>query len=258
MSEPFYLPLGADRYASTKATVGPWDARFQHGGPPVALLVRALEGCEPAADTLLSRLTAEFIGPVPVADVDVSARVLRGGRRVQLLEADLTSEGRPVLRARGWRLRAQPQAGLVAAGSDPPPPLPESAIAGPVPDFDEGYARALEWRVAGGSTVRPGPATVWARLRGPVVEGEEPSPVQRVAAVADSGNGVSWVLDWGRWSFVNVDLSIHLVRPPRGEWVCLDARTQVDPGGVAVASTTLYDQDGRIGTSAQSLLVTPR
>jgi hypothetical protein len=258
VSDAFYLPLGGDRFASTKATVGPWDPRYQHGGPPVALLVRALERCEPVPDTLLTRVSAEFIGPVPVAELEVSARVLRGGRRVQLVEAELTAEGSPVMRARGWRLRAAEQDGLAAEGGDSPPPLPEWTITGPVPRFEDGYARALEWRTAGGSSLEPGPATVWGRLRGSVVDGEAPTPVQRVVAAADSGNGISWVLDWDRWSFVNVDLTVHLVRPPRGEWICLDSRTQVDPAGVALATTTLYDTDGRIGVGAQSLLVAAR
>ena len=258
MSEAFYLPLGGDRFGSTKATVGPWDPRFQHGGPPVALLVRALERCEPAPEMFLARVAAEFIGPVPVAEVEASARVLRGGRRVQLLEAELTSEGRPVLRARAWRLRTQAQPGLAQVGSVVPPVLPAVALAGPLPRFEDGYARAMEWRVAAGSSLAPGPATLWCRLRGSVVDGEQPSPVQRVMAAADSGNGMSWVLDFDHWSFVNVDLTVHLVRPPRGEWICMDARTQVDPDGVGLASSTLYDEDGRIGVGAQSLLIAPR
>jgi len=34
----------------------------------------------------------------------------------------------------------------------------------------------------------------WIRLRVPVVAGEETSPLARLAAIADFGNGVSWVL----------------------------------------------------------------
>jgi acyl-CoA thioesterase len=91
-----------------------------------------------------------------------------------------------------------------------------------------------------------------------VVAGVEPSPVQRVAAVADSGSGVSAELDFAGWSFLNVDLTVHLVRPPVDEWVCLDARTQVDSGGVGLASTRLWDRRGQIGMAAQSLLVASR
>jgi acyl-CoA thioesterase len=82
--------------------------------------------------------------------------------------------------------------------------------------------------------------------------------VQRVLAAADSANRVSAVLDWDRWSFANVDLTVHLARPPRGEWVCVDAATQVAADGVALATSTLYDTDGQIGTGVQSLLILPR
>jgi Thioesterase-like superfamily len=116
----------------------------------------------------------------------------------------------------------------------------------------------VEWRVTDGDTGRPGPATVWTRLRTAVVDGHDPSPAERVVAAADSGSGISAVLDWTRWSFLNVDLTVHLARPPLGAWVCLDSSTQVDASGTAVASTTLFDTGGRIGSAAQSLLVAPR
>jgi hypothetical protein len=257
VSEAFYLPLGDGRYESTKATAGPWDPGFQHGGPPCALLARAMEACDPAPGTLLSRFAADFLAPVPVAELTVSARVLRGGRRIQLVEATLSAADRPVLTARGWRLRYEPQPGLAPIGDATPPPLTADAIT-PVPGYVEGYSAAMEWRPAAGSTEQPGPAAVWGRQRIPLVAGEEPTPVQRATAVADSGNGVSWALDFTAWTFINVDLTVHLTRPPEGEWICLDARSQIDPGGVGVAVTELSDLRGRVGAGGQSLLVAAR
>jgi hypothetical protein len=257
MADAFYLPLGDERYGSTPATEGPWDPRFQHGGPPTALLVHELARCAPRPDALLARLTAEFLAPVPVGDLEVASRVLKDGRTVQLLEAELAAEGRTVMRARAWRLRRADLDDLHGMADDPPPALPEQSVPSPV-GLDFGYARAIEWRVVRGDTAGPGPATVWTRLRTAVVDGREPSPVERVVAAADSGSGISAVLDWSRWTFVNVDLTVHLLRPPRGTWICMDSRTHVDRGGTAVASTALYDLHGRIGTGAQALLVAPR
>jgi hypothetical protein len=257
MADAFYVPLGGDRYRSTPATEGPWDPRFQHGGPPIALLVHALERTAPREDALLTRITAEFLAPVPVADLETATTVVRDGRNVQLLDAELTADGRTVMRARAWRLRRTALEGLTPVGHGTAPPMPDTSVSSPV-GIDFGYARAMEWRVAAGTTDGPGPATVWTRLRTAVVADVEPSPVQRVVAATDSGSGVSAVLDWARWTFLNVDLSVHLLRPPAGEWVCLDARTDVDPGGVGLATTTLWDHDGRIGSAAQSLLVSPR
>jgi hypothetical protein len=88
------------------------------------------------------------------------------------------------------------------------------------------------------------------------VAGEEPSALQRVMAAADSGNGVSAALDWREHLFINTDLSVHLLRPPQGEWVCLEAQTLIGP--VGLADTALWDERGRIGRAAQTLLVRPR
>jgi hypothetical protein len=91
----------------------------------------------------------------------------------------------------------------------------------------------------------------------PLVAGEEPSPAQRVAVVADAGNGVSAAVDFRRFSFVNSDLSIHLHRDPIGEWIGMDATTTVHPTGAGLATTTLHDRQGPVGTGNQSLLVSP-
>jgi hypothetical protein len=96
------------------------------------------------------------------------------------------------------------------------------------------------------------------RMGVPLLPGEEPSPLQRVLVAADSGNGVSAALDWRRYLFINVDLSVHLHRMPEGEWVCLDAVTLPQPNGVGMADTALFDERGPIGRAAQTLLVDER
>lgn len=257
MSDAFYLSLGDGRYLSTKATEGPWGPQAQHGGPPTALLVHELERCSDRADMLTTRISADLVTPVPLGELAVETRMMKNGRNAQLLEAALSTGGRTVMRARAWRLRRTALADLSDTGDKSPPRLPSEAVSSPI-GFDFGYAHAIEWRLADGDTTRPGPATVWTQLHAAVVDGHEPSPVERVAAAADSGSGISAVLDWARWAFLNVDLTLHLVRPPRGRWICLDSHTQLDTAGTAIASTTLFDLDGRIGTAAQSLLVAPR
>jgi Thioesterase-like superfamily len=119
-----------------------------------------------------------------------------------------------------------------------------------------GWHVAMDWLFVRGAFLEPGPATVWMRMKIPLVAGEEPSPLQRVLVAADSGNGVSAELDFHRYLFINTDLSVHLLRMPAGEWVCLDAKTHVD--GVGLTDTVLWDQGGRIGRAAQTLLVRQR
>ena len=120
------------------------------------------------------------------------------------------------------------------------------------------FETAVEMRFIHGSMRPTGPATVWARLLCPIVEGEEPSPLTRLAAVADFGNGVSALVPWREWLFINPELTVYVHRPPRGEWICLDARSELDGSGVGVAHSTLSDLDGSIGHALQALLVDRR
>ena len=120
-----------------------------------------------------------------------------------------------------------------------------------------GYGDLVENRLAEGRFFQ-GPCTVWFRLRHPLVEGEAPSDYQRVAVAADSGNGVSAALDFARYSFVNCDLTINLLRRPVGDWICLQARTALGGHGGGLAESALFDRDGLIGRATQSLAVRPR
>jgi len=263
---PFFEPLGGGRFLATPSTAGPWSPEHQHGGPPAALLGRALERCEPRDAMALARCTFEILGPVPVGEVEVSARVARPGRSVQLLEAELRAGGRVAMTVRAWRIRVAGEATGAGAGAgaggggDPeaPPPRPSGATAAPSGLDGFGYGQAVELRFASGGWHDPGPATVWTRLRVPVVPGEEPSGLQRVLAVADSGNGVSAVLPLDGWLFINPELTVHLRREARGEWICLDATTVISAGGTGLARSTLSDEEGVVAHGAQSLLVTRR
>jgi hypothetical protein len=252
----FYEPLGAGRFASTPHTRGPWDPAFQHAGPPAALLGRAVERCEPRDGFVIARATFEILRAVPVAEVEVAARVARPGRSVELVEGELAVAGEPVMTVRAWRVRASTAPDV---NRDAPPPERPAEASPPPPGLDGfGYGRAVELRFAAGGWGQRRPATVWTRLRQPIVPGEEPSGVQRVLAVADSGNGVSAVLSWDEWLFINTELTVHFRRPPRGEWICLDAETSIAAGGAGLARSVLSDDDGVVAQGAQALLVMPR
>jgi hypothetical protein len=266
VTDAFFLPADASgRYLATRHTEGPWDSRLQHAGPPAALVTRAIESTPSTIDgpTQLARITVEILGGVPVGEVVVDAAVARPGRSVELVEASLRSpaaNGRPVVRARAWRVRhaklALPETVATPSSSAPARPPTEARLT--APEWRTGYLDAIEWRFAEGHFERPGPATAWARQRVPLVPGEEPSGVQRLMALADSGNGLSQMLDVTRWWFINMELTVHLHREPTGEWLCLRASSTLGETGVGLAETELYDDTGRVGRGAQALLVGPR
>ena len=265
MDDPFFLPLGDDRWLATVHTTGPWDARFQHGGPPSALLARAIEQCSPREDMLIARVTVDILAAIPVGELLVRSRVLRPGRSVELVEAALWARDREVARAQAWRVLRTPQeiARRQPAGTTPPlapegnPPAGDG-IPPAAGGWVDGYLSAVEWRFALGTFGKPGPATAWTRMRHPLVPGEQPSPLQRVLVVADSGNGISSELDLTNWHFINPELTVHLHREAVGDWICLAAQTAIYPGGVGLATSVLSDLDGPIGVGAQSLLIAHR
>jgi hypothetical protein len=257
MTESFFLPLAEGRWRATEHAVGPWDERFQHGGPPSALLGRAVESVAHRDDVMVARMTVEILGPIPVGDLELSARLVRPGRSVELVQAVLVADGRDVARAQAWRV-LRTEATSTPPRHPSPPPLPEAAADVDTGDWIDGYLSAVEWRFARGHFTERGPATAWTRLRVPIVPDETPSPLQRVLAVADSGNGISSELNLTKWHFINPELTVHLHREAVGEWVCLDATTTISTGGAGLATSVLSDLDGPVGTGAQSLLVARR
>ncbi len=277
----FYEEDGT-RFVSSELTRGPWDAGSQHAGPPAALLARALERCgaerDDLAGRLLGRITLEILRPVPIAPLRLEAAVTRPGRRVEMVEATLLDVGGgPLVKARGWRLRratvdlpaelssATPGSAPQRAGRPsgrpglpaPPESLEPSSVFFPTA-HDIGYHTAMEYRFEVGGFDEPGPAVAWMRMRQPLVAGEEPTPLQRVLVAADSGNGISSTLDFTRFLFINVDLSVHLQRMPVGEWVGLDSLTVPEPTGLGISDTMLFDEQGPLGRANQTLLIAPR
>ncbi|HET8954538.1 MAG TPA: thioesterase family protein [Solirubrobacterales bacterium] len=261
MFDAFYERDG-DLFRATELTRGPWDPDAQHAGPPSALLGWAIEQLPDSDEFQVGRVTFEILRSVPIAPVQLQTRVARPGRRVQMVEAELSDiDGEVLMLARGWRIRIDkldlPGEALLA--SQPPAPPEDGTDAEFFPTEQEhGYHSAMEIRFVAGGFLEPGPATAWLRMRRPLVAGEEPTPLQRTLVAADVGNGISAALDFRRFLFINVDLTVHLERMPKGEWIGVDAATLPRPKGVGTAESTLFDGNGRIGRALQTLLISER
>jgi len=260
MADAIFLPDG-DGFLPTPLARGPWTPDAQHGGAPAALLARLVERFEDGERTFVARLTLELLRPVPLARLGARTRFLRPGKKVQLVEASLLAGETEVVRCTALRIRREAVPLPADLPSPPPPPGPDGGQASLPPwaeqvQYEAFHRRAVEHRFVAGSFVEPGPATDWIRLRVPVVAGEEPSPLCRVAAAADFGNGVSWVLNrTDGYQFINPDLTVYLHRHPAGEWVCLDAVSLIGPQGTGLAESRLFDERGALGRSVQSLLI---
>jgi Thioesterase-like superfamily len=266
--DALFQPDGAN-IVPTEFARGPWTPDALHGGPVAALLARAVESIPTDEPMHVTRLTVELLRPVPLAPLSVSASVVRPGRKVQLVDARISSGDREVAWARALRIRLQPpdpdapdvgDAGAVPGVDAGAPPGPETGYdsSPPIGPYRAFHNAGAELQYVAGQFDARGPATVWVRLAVPVVPDEEPTPLQRAVAAADFGNGVSSELDFAHYVFVNPDLTVYLHRPAMGEWVCLDASTRLGIPGVAVAESALWDVRGPIGRSLQSLVVEQR
>ena len=91
-----------------------------------------------------------------------------------------------------------------------------------------------------------------------LVAGEPMTALEHLLVMTDAASGISAALDWTSATFANVDLMVSLHRPPHGEWLGMDATTVLGDSGAAQAFAVLFDADGPIGRSAQSLFVEPR
>ncbi len=258
-----YTVVSSRTVRASELTRGPWNPQHQHAGPPIAMVCRAIEAAAREHGlTHIGRLTANLLRPVPIAELEIEVTTDYAGRNAAHYSARLLGEGKELARFTALAQREQELALPETMDGHPLPQAPQPPTEStpqrmPFESGLRGYADLVENRVASGRFFRSRCAA-WFRLQRPLVEGEEPSGYQRVAVAADSGNGTSAVLDFARYTFVNSDLTVNLLRRPIGEWVCLDARTLLAPNGCGLAESQLFDETGLIGRATQSLSVRAR
>jgi len=258
-----FTAVDARCFRATELTRGPWDPQHQHAGPPIALVCRAIEqAAHEHGLTHLARLTANLLRPVPIGELIVEVMTDYVGRNAGHFSAHLMAGSKDVARFTALAQREAPLMLPAPLAGHPLPQAPRAPDESPLQPMpfagrQVGYADLVETRTARGA-IWQGPCAVWFRMRHPLVAGEATSAYQRVAVAADSGNGVSAILDTRHFSFVNSDLTINLLRRPVGEWICLDARTCLGPDGGGLAESALFDEAGLVGRATQSLAVRAR
>jgi hypothetical protein len=284
MSDSVFLAEG-EHFAPTEHARGPWDPQTLHGGAAAALMTAAFERVEPGAQLLIARLGFELLKPIPFVPLSVSTQIVRNGRRVQELAGEMRAGEEVVCRASALRVQPIP-AGLPGVAAVPGDGTrattrtgPSGAIESHVASLDEAMpdpgagtphrfalddsdrlsfaasAMEMRWLSEPGAL---GPGRVWMRLRHPIVPGESLTPLARLAATADFGNGISAELPFEAFVFINADLTVHLHRQPLGEWIGTDARTLLHTGGTGLAESILHDVHGPVGRALQTLVVQPR
>lgn len=257
----------ADHFAPSPFTGGPWDPKFQHGGAVSGLLAHAIDRVEAPVPMRITRLTVEMFRGVPLTPLRVATRIVRGGKRIQSVEADLFDGPVQVARATALRIRRDPA--LAAEASQVPlhadlgrPPEGRPPLVTPRRFTDDsirlpGFIGAVDI-VTDPPSAFGLPGTLWTRLLCRVVEGEDPTPTVRLATLVDFASGTGSALDFARYTSINPDLSIHVLREPRSAWIGLRGFTCFSADGVGQSSADAYDEEGLVARIQACLLLERR
>jgi len=236
---------------------GPWSIDTCHGGAPAALFVQVAESMPAPATMSVARVTMDLLRPVPLGPLRAESRVVREGKKIQLLTLELSATGGEVGRATVLRMRREPEVA----------PDPVSELIAPLPGPDAGwlttgaaggFAGLFTMRAVRGGFEHSGPGSVWFRMNAPLVAGMVTSPAARAVAAADFANGVAGVLSFEEWLFPSIDLTVALLRPPAGDWVLVDAESWVGAEGRSLGQIRLGDERGWFGSATQTSLVEAR
>lgn len=257
--EPVFRRDG-DAFVPAAVAAYPWGQELLHGGPVSGLLARAIEreNVEAGGASMqIARFTVDLFRGVPMAPLHTTTRELRRGRRIAVIEATLHAGDVEVSRATGLLLlpsEAEPSV------DEPPPPGPDERTAGPgfpAVSMKTGFHSAVDvsW-----SHALDGSPAAWFRMPMPFIEGEETTPFVRAAALSDFGNGLASpeTPQDPTGGSVNTDISLHMHRPPRGEWICLRVDHLSQRDGIGAIEVVHYDEAGRYGRSVQARLANPR
>lgn len=253
MADSYFRPAGGGLFEATIHAQGAWNAHEQHMAPASGLLAHCLEHFEPRQDLQMARISYEILGLIPLETVEVAARMVRPGRTIELLEAEMNHGGRTAIRARAWRLATGDTSSVAALEDEPMPGPDEGEEHDAVAEWPGGYIASIDVRKLKGH--RPGRGRVWLRTPLALVEGEASSEAARLIGLIDTANGIATRVPPGpgSWAFPNVDLQVHLHRQPAGQWLGLDTRVNFGTNGIGLTSSVLHDLEGPFGRSEQIL-----
>ncbi|GLP72954.1 hypothetical protein TUM20983_00640 [Mycobacterium antarcticum] len=255
---PAFFTRDGDGFAPTAMANGPWGSTIGGnfvGGILGHVLERAVEdpGLQPA------RLTVDLLRPAAMATLLARSSIVRQGKRLTLVEAELLQDDRAVARATALFLRRgeQPPGEIWTSPLRMPavPPTPAKLAAG-VPLLVWAYGRDPD--VAGRSFdlsewQHDGPKFVWVRDLVPLIDGVPTTPFTRASMAGDVASSLTHYGTTGL-QYINADYTLALSRLPEGTDIGLAALTFTGHDGIATGTAALFDQRGQIGTATATTL----
>lgn len=237
----FFVP-GPDGFTPTPVARSPWSAAMLHGRLLTALAGREVERHHLDGDFAMVRLTSDLFRSPKMEPVAVRAERVRDGNRVRAVDVTLSSGGHDVARASALLLRqTAPEPADIWSAPAWSAPAPDA-----VPPRPGGPDMGWEVRWFSLDEGPPPRRGMWIRDPLPLVQGEPLTPLGRVVLAVDAANPVANNGVAGL-QFINADLTLSLIRPPRSEWIGLETVLHEHGDGLAIGACDVHDAEGRIG-----------
>ena len=258
---PAFFTREGDGFVPTSMARGPWGSTI--GGNFVGgILGHVVENAVTDPDLQPARLTVDLLRPAAMAPLTGRTSVVRQGRRLTLLEAEVLQADTVVARASALFLRRgeQPPGEVWTSPVEMPAMPPESvepaagvplliwaygknpAVAGPSFDLSE-------WQ-------HDGPKFVWVRDLAPLIDGEAVTPFTRASMAGDVASSLTHFGTAGL-HYINADYTLTLSRLPQGRDIGLAALTHTGHDGIATGTAALFDGQGQFGTATATTLANP-
>ena len=255
----YFLRLSETTFEPTDHVGGAWNENEQHVAPVLGLLAHLIEAehaeRRPAHRLVLARASYDILGVIPMAPFEVTSRMVRAGRTIELVEATLAQNGRAALTLRAWMMQTGDTAEIAG---DPLPQLPARETLEPWSPADLWQGGAIKSIDARHEKLGLGRARCWIRPQYPLLDAEPTSTRARLLGIADFANGIATRAEPEDVLFPNLDLTASLFREPVGEWFGLDTMVSFGADGIGLTESVLSDVQGPLGTSSQTLTVRPR
>lgn len=256
---PFFSQRPDGVFVGNDPARGPWSADHCHAGPVTGLVARAAER-EIGPQKMLTRLTLDILRPLPLAGLVVAVQPTRNTRTLATTSVTVHDlAGTLCVQASSMHLVRKD------LGNVPTAPVEPLDLAAAEPgDFTIGaglhdrpyFGQFLDVAYPPGFGFGPGPKTMWMRTPR-LLEGEDPSPVQSICALADCGNGISWNARPSEMGFMNTDLTLNIHREPQSDWLASDSVSHWHGTGIGMSQSVLHDTHGPIATALQTLVLHP-
>lgn len=238
-----------------------WKADQMHGVATSGALGRTVENAVLAAgrdDLRPARFTVDLYRAPSMGPCLLESTVVREGSRLMLVDATLAQDGEVRARASALFLKqSENPTGRAWTPDDLPVPPPldvaEESDAPRVPFF---HSPHVGWSQNFADHQNDGRKQTWQSAL-PIVVGEEPTPFQGLAGVADS---TSMVCNWGSngVEYINSDVTLAISRVPISQEVGIAALSRSEHDGIAVGTGIVFDRAGVIGTTTVTSLANSR